>query len=309
MAVGANSYDTSTLVSNVQLVGHIPLSNATFTASEIITLGNRELQTSLIAQILSVREGYYLKYVDHDPNESGQYPIPSQAIGGALEAIQLVIEPSVIPVNRLEQSEQFSTQSPTSTSYGYFIKGNTIQILPAPTAGVVRLWFLRRPNAMTTTSAAGLITAISGATLTLSSLPSTFAVDTAVNLCQAQPTFDVLGERTITGISGLDVTLDEAVDDLTDGDYLCLANQTPIPQIPVEFRPLLEQRIVVKIYELQGYLDKMKAAGNTLAQMEKDLFSLIAPRVHSQTKIVNPQNGGFTNTNGRYASLYWANRE
>ncbi len=308
---GANSYDTTTFVSNVQLIAHIPLSNATFNAPEIINLGNRELQTSLISQILSAREGYYLKYVDYDPTlyPLGLFPIPPQAIGGALEAVQIVVDPSIIPVNRLEQSEQFSTQAPTSTSYGYFIQGNLIQVLPAPTmGGVLRIWFTRRPNTLTATSAAGYISAINGAVITVSALPSTFAVGTLVDLCQAQPTFDVLGEREVAAISGTDVTLDAAVDDLVIGDYLCLANQTPVPQIPVEFRPLLEQRVAVMIYELQGYLDKMKAAGDKLKRMEEDLFKLIAPRVHSQTKVVNPQNGGFTNNNGRYASLYWSNR-
>jgi hypothetical protein len=299
-----NSYTTSTLVTNVQLVGHIPLSNSTFTSSEIINLANRELQTSLVAQILSVREGYYLTYVDYAITQDSEYPIPADAIGGAISGIQLVITPSVIPVNRIEQAEQFSTQVPTSNSYGFYIRGNTIIVMPVPSNGVIRVWYLRRPNALVATSAAAQITAIASTIITVSSLPSTFAVDTVVNLCQDQPTFDMLAERDISAINTLDVTLDAAVDDLAVGDWLCLQNQTPVPQIPVEFRPLLEQRVVVKIYELQGYLDKMKAAGDRLKQMEEDTFSLISPRVQTQTKMVNPQNGGFMNSNGRNASLF-----
>ncbi len=304
----ANSYTTTDLVTNVQLVAHVPLSNSTFTSSQIITLANRELQTALISQILSVREGYYLTYVDYEPTSESLYAIPSQAIGGAIAQAQLFIDPSIIPINRLEQSEQFSSIVPTSTTYGYFIAGNTINVIPAPNNGVVRIWFARRPNALVATSAAAQVTSISGLSFTVSSLPSTFAVDTLVNLCGDQPTFDVLGERTITAISGTTVTLDAAVDTLAVGDWLCLADQTPVPQIPVEFRPILEQRTVVKIYELQGYLDKHKAAMDVLKGMTDDVFKLISPRNQSQTKVINVQNGGFGNTNSRNASLYWSRR-
>jgi len=302
-----NSYTTSTLVTNVTLISHMPVSNSTFTSTEIINLANRELQTALISQILSVREGYYLTYVDYESTVDGQYPIPPQAIAGAISAIQLVTAPSVIPVNRLDMAEQFSTESPNATSYGYFMKGNTIQVLPYPT-DTVRVWFARRPNALIATSAAGEITVIAGADVTVASLPSTFAIGTDVDLCADQPTFDVLGNRNIDNIAATTVTLDSAVTNLAVGDWLCLENQTPVPQIPVEFRPLLEQRVVVKVYELQGYLDKMKAAKDVLTEMEKDMFKLISPRNESQTKVINPQNGGFTASNSKNATQFWSSR-
>jgi hypothetical protein len=303
-----NSYNTTTLVSNVQLIAHIPLSNATFLSPQIITLADRELQTSLVAQITSVREGYYLSYEDFDTATNGEYLIPSQAIGGSLEAIEIVDNSSIIPVNRVEQSEQFSTNVPTATTYGYYIRGNTIKVLPSDFSGGLRVWFLRRPNALVATSACGSITAIASNVITVSSLPTTFVVGTTVDLCQDQPTFNVLSSPTITAISGTDVTLSAVPDDLAVFDWLCLQNQTPVPQVPVEFRPILEQRVAVKIYELQGYLDKMKAAESVLAKMEKDMFTLISPRVKSQTKLINPQNGGFNNTSGRYSSKYWSGR-
>ncbi len=303
-----NSYNTTTLVSNVQLIGHFPLSNDTFTATEVINLANRELQTALISQILGVREGYYLTYVDYDTNQAGTFAIPSQAIGGGLAAVQIFLDPSLIPVNRIDQAEQFSTIAPMSTTYGYFIAGNTINVMPVPTFGKLRVWFFRRPNTLVEVTAAASISTVTDNVLVVSSLPSTFAVDTVVDLCADQPTFDVLGTRTITAISGTTVTLDSAVDNLAEFDWLCLQNQTPVPQIPVEFRPLLEQRVVVKVYELQGYLEKMKAAGDVLKGMEMMLFKMITPRNESQTRVINPQNGGFSNANTRNSSLYWSTR-
>lgn len=89
------------------------------------------------------------------------------------------------------------------------------------------------------------------------------------------------------------MTLENAVSGLSVGDWLALEGQTPIPQIPVEFRPLLEQRVVVKLYELQGFLEKMKIAQKKLEELERSTFTLITPRVKSSTKVIHPVNGGF----------------
>lgn len=305
--MAANTYTTSDLVDNILLISHIPLSNATFTASNLIDLANRELQTSLIKQILSVREGYYMTYEDQPINALGLYYIPQDSIAGALANIELIQSTTIIPVNRITESEQFSTISPTSSSYGFFMQGNQVQILPTPNIGTVRMWYLRRPNTLVATTDAAQIAAITGNVLTVNSLPSDFIDGTLVSLNQDQPTFNMLGNREIAGISSLDVTLDLAVDDLAIGDWLALKNQTPVPQVPVEFRPLLEQRVAVQVFRIQGYMDKMNEVKKVLEQMEMDLFALISPRVQSQTKIINPTNGGFLGM-GRNFSNFPASR-
>lgn len=290
--MGYNTYTTTDLVSNIRLIGHIP-AGTDFTPARLITLADRELHTPIMKQILSTRGGYYKTYQDFDIRSDGLYVIPGDAIAGALDNVELVQEPTIIPVNIIEESEQFSTNSPTSTSYGCFMKGNYVQILPIPNIGVARLWYYKRPSALIATSQAARITAINGAVLTVSSVPSNITNGDEIDVCGDQPPFNVLGERTITGIAGTDITLSSAVTDVEIGDWIALRDQTPIPQIPVEFRPLLEQRVVSKVYELQGYLDKMSASDKKLEALEKDTFNLITPRIKSQTKVINPINGGF----------------
>jgi hypothetical protein len=295
--MGYNTYTTSDLVENIKLIGHIPTGNSTFTPANLINLANRELQTPVMKQILSTRGGYYLTYQDYDPAHDGLYVIPSRAIAGALANVELIQSTTIVPVNLIEESEQFSTQAPTSNSYGFFMRGNSVQILPTPPVGFTRLWYFRRPSTLVPTSSAAQITAINGAVLTVSSVPSIWTVGDLVNVCGDQPPFNILGEAEITNISGTDITLDNPIVGVERQDWIALLDQTPVPQIPVEFRPLLEQRVVVKIYELQGYLDKMGAAQKKLEDLEKDTFNLITPRVKSQSRIVNPVNGGFLSGN------------
>lgn len=305
----ANSYTTDDLLEDILLLAHSPTGNNTFTTAKLLKLANLELQLPITKQILSTRGGYYKTYTDYEIREDGLYSIPSDATGGVLDNVELIQEPTIIPVNQIDESEQFSTNSPTSTSYGYFLKGNYVQVLPTPNIGTLRLWFYKRTSKLIATSAACEITAINGAVYTVSSIPSTIVEGSMVDVLGDQPPFNILGDDLeITDITGTDITLDAESEDVEVGDWIALHNQTPIPQIPVEFRLLLAQRVVCKMYELQGYLDKLAAAKKVLEEYEEDTLGLITPRVKSQTKIVNPINGGFMSGNPNRVTNFPASR-
>ena len=301
--MGYNSYTTTDLVNNIKLTGHVPTGNATFTPANLITLADRELQTPIIKQILSSRGGYYKTYTDYPVASDGLYQIPADCIAGVLENVELVQDTTIIPVNPIEESEQFSTQSPTSTSYGFFMKGNFVQILPLPNLGVARLWYAQRPSRLVATSACAQITAIAGAVISVSSVPSTLVANASIDAVGDQPPFNILGTRTIVSVAGTDITLSADVTGLSLGDWICLEKQTCVPQIPVEFRVLLEQRVVCKIYELQGYLDKLAKAKESLLELEKATLNLITPRVKNKTKVILPVDGGFLSGSRRITNF------
>lgn len=289
----SNVYTTQSLIDDILLLGHVPVGNNTFTNANLLRIADMEAQTPIAAQILSTRGGYYLTYLDYALASDGLYSIPSDAVGGMLANVELVQGPTIIPVNPIEESEQFSTISPVSTSYGFFMKGNFVQILPTPNIGTPRLWYFKRMSQLVMPSGACNIVSVAGADVTVSAIPSTITIGSLVDACADQPPFNILGENLeILNISSLVITLSDTVTGLAAGDWIALHNQTPIPQIPVEFRMLLAQRVVCKIYELQGYMDKLKTAQMKLEQYEKDTFSLITPRVKSQTKVIMATNGG-----------------
>lgn len=306
--MSANSYTTASLLSDILLLGHVPTGNNTFDSSDLLRLSTLELQLPITKQILSTRGNYYLEYQDTEIVDSGLYVIPSDAVAGALYNVELIQDQSIIPVALIDESEQYSTISPTSTSYGCFMKGNYVQILPTPNIGTVRLWFLKRTSDLVLENACGQVTAINGAVITVLSLPSTFLVGTDLDILGDQPPFNILATRQITDVTGTDVTLDSAVTDLAIGDWLALEGQTCVPQIPVEFRLLLAQRVVCKIYELQGYAEKMKMAETKLKEYEESTLSLITTRVQTKTKVINPVNGGFFNGNPNKVTNFPASR-
>ncbi len=288
-----NSYTTADLVANILMVSHMPLGNNTFTAPEILALANRELQTSVMAQILSTRGNYYSDYSDYPISANGLYVIPADCVAGALENIEIVNGVNIIPVNMIMESEQFSVTVPSGGAYGAFFKGNYVNILPSPTTGVIRFWYSKRPSRMVPVSQAAQVTGINGNILSVLSVPSIITSGITVDILGDQPPFNLLSTELITDVTGTDITISNEVEGIQVGDWIALEGQTPVPQLPVEFRPLLEQRVVVMIYETQGALDKKKSAESKLKELEADTFKLITPRVKSKTKVINPSDGGF----------------
>lgn len=290
--MSANTYTTSDLVSLIKLLGHIPQSQSTFTPANLLTLADLELRTAIAAQLKQADEGYFLEVIEHDQNESGEYPVPSGSIASTTYVIQIRNGQAIWPVSRQEEAEMTTTTNPSVGNWACFIRSNTIHVLPAEFGGVLRITHERRPSKLVVVTACGRVTAIAGQVVTVSSVPSGWVNGDSVDMQAAQPQFDMLGTREITDITGTNITLSGDITDLSEGDYLCLEGQTCVPQVPVEFQQLLAQRVVCKIYELQGYLEKLKAAKIILKEMEDNLTSLITPRIQAAPKVVNPSWGG-----------------
>ena len=230
--------------------------------------------------------------MEYNQDDSGEYRIPGSAIAATAYSIQIRNGQALWPVSRQEVAEMTTTTFPSTGNWTYFIRGNTLVMLPAQFSGVLRITYERRPSKLVPLTSCGLISAINGQVITVGSVPSGWVVGDSIDLQAAQPQFDILGNCEITDITGTDITLDGDLGDLAVGDYLCLEDQTCVPQVPVEFHQLLAQRVVCKIYELQGYLDKMKAAQAKLKEMEDALTALITPRTQAAPKVINPSWGG-----------------
>jgi hypothetical protein len=302
-------YTTDNLIENVRLFAHIPDADSTFTPENILKIATREMQTPIVKQILSSRGNYYLTYKDYEINAAGLYLIPQLAIAGALYQVQMVQNTTIIPVNLIEPAEQFTTNSSTTTSYGYFFVGNYVQILPIPNLGVVRLWYFLRPGKLIQTTEASKILMVTDNVYSVNIVPDTITVGSYVDFVGSASPYNVYGlSKLVTDITGTDITVESAIDDVEVGDYICPTGTSVTPQVPTEYQVALEQRCVVKIYELQGYLDKMKAAKAQLAEYEADTLALVTPRVQSQSKIINPVNGSFWSGNSNRFGNYPAGR-
>jgi hypothetical protein len=290
--VSVNTYTTSDLISLIKLLGHVPQGNSTFTPANLLTLADFELSTSIAKQLKETNEGYFQAVTEYNQNATGLYAVPSNAIASTAYVLQIRNGEAIWPVSRQEVEEMTTTTSPSVGNYSFFVRSNTFHILPAQFSGVLSVTYERRRSKLVPVTDCAAVSAINGQVVTVTSVPTGWLVGNSIDLQQSSPQFDYLGTRTITNISGTNITLDGDLTELSVGDYLCPEDQSCIPQIPVEFHQLLAQRVVCKIYELQGYMEKLKAAKIVLKEMEDALTGLVTPRTQAAPKVINPSWGG-----------------
>lgn len=278
---------------SVVRLSHLPVANTTFQAADISALCDGEISTAILKTILSAREGFYLRYVDLTVDSNGTVAIPSRTIGGRIHKVQFVSGNVILNAARIDPSDITNTISPPTNAYAFYLQGNDIVTLPIATVPV-RVWYFLRPSSITPSANCAQVTAITSTTVTVSATPSTFTTSFPVDFVQDQPPFGLLSyDKSMTVVSGTTLTFAAGVipATLAVGDWVCPAGQSPVAQIPLEFLPVLTQRVAVKVLEIQGHMQRLQAAQAKLAEIERDVLGIIDPRVEENPRKITPDRG------------------
>lgn len=293
--------------------GRIP--DGAFTDAELLQIATEELETYLFPLIVSAQEDYYLRNQTFTLlSDSGattipvvEYRIPPRALGNALKDIIFIdtqgrpVDVPRIPVTDLEQA-----------AWGFLIEGQSVTYLNRQNRSDITsmvMKFVLSPGPLCANSEAALITAINGHALTLGitgtpvwelgeaaegPAPASFLGATSFDLIKYTPGFEVVSFDAAGTCNGTTLTLTGAVPTyLAVGDYVALANTTPVPQCPVAMWGLLAQSIAAALLEGTG-----DAAGHEKALAKRQLIEdrtlpLIQNRVRGAPRSITPRNNFF----------------
>lgn len=286
MAVSQFKATTADLLASIKNRALIPTSQETFTDEDLLQMADEELLTSLVPLILSTQEDYYTSWKDY-PVDGKEYEISSRALGGKLRDVVCVNEtgdeysvPRVNPEDA-EYSDEFS----------FFLRANRVIFTELP-KDPVRVYFHIRPNCLIKSMNCGVVTAIDTdlRTVEISTIPSNFTAASIYDVVSPKAPFQCRAiDLTPTDITDSVLTFD-VLPTVSLGDYLCLAGQSPVVQLPYDLIPVLAQSVAVKVLEGNGDRDGMAAAQARLDTMGRNAFKLLEPRVDGQpSKVINYQ--------------------
>lgn len=279
------AYTNDTLLAQIKSRAFIPTDQSTFTNQQLLDLASDELNNTILPMIQKTRNEFYVTSSDHSVTASSRsIDMPYRALGLALRDVVRINGSDEIsmPLISPENKDNFND----TNGYGFYLQGNKIKILGTFT-GSVRLYYYLRPGDLTETSNASKITSIDTGTNTVvvASAPTTWTTATILDLIQYRPGFDTRStDLTVSSISSNTIVLSALPDGLIVGDWVTVAETSPVPQIPIEFYPYLAQLVAVKVLEGVGDFDGMNAAGSRLAGLEKAALQLISPRVKGEAK-------------------------
>ena len=301
MASGID-YTTTAVLASTRTNCLTPEADALFTNDRLLSVLTFEQISTLVPQIMKVQEEYFVHVADIllTAYPTGHYPIPDRAIGKKIRDVALVDSSgNELYVTRMNPADiKFMSPSVTAQSQwvnGFYLQNNSVVLfLGVPTQYVyLRLRYYRRPSNLVAVGDAAQVAIIDAGTntVTCTSVPGDWIVTDTVDFISQHPSFDsLLDDEAITAINNSDLTFATLPDGLEVGDWISLSCTTPIPQLPYEAFPVLQQLGACKALEAMGD-GNVEMAWARYKQMSADFFTSITPRTDSPAqKIVSPNN-------------------
>lgn len=289
----------------------IPQNQSTFSESDFLTFANEELQMGLIPMILRHHEEYFVvvEEINLVSNKS-EYAIPSRSIGNRLRDVYFKSnsgskrEMTRVDIQNIPYYDNNGTNSSSSNIYAYYVKNNKIVLIPgvsqASNGETLVMSYFFRPNQMVSESRTATITAINTTTgeVTVSSLPRQsgqviFSTATKLDLIMASTPhitleYDLLPTAINTTTNVITFTPSDLPADLVVGDYVNIAHETCVPQIPSDLHMQLAVRIALRCLQAMGDTESVNTEAAALKELTDNASQIVSSRVDgAPKKIVN----------------------
>lgn len=288
------------LLDDIKVRAMMPTSQSTFTAARLLSLTNASMRSKLLPLVDKVREGYYEYDVDTTLNATGTYYVHTRAVGAKILDAALLNGNERLELTRYyEKDVRNYTESPND--YGFFIKRNAVYLLPATPSGwtTLRQKIMLRPPEIVEQTSGARVSAINTTTgvVTCETVPATWTTGSLYDMVQEPAHFDTIAidlvaSAVVVGASGtLTFTPSALPSRLAVGDWIGLAGQSPVIQLPVELNPLLAQETANVLLKSQNDEKGLEMGLAEAKRMKEEILSLITPRVQSAGKKITNRTG------------------
>lgn len=308
---------TDGLVRSVRTRGSIPSDTAAYTDEVIIDILNEEIDVGLLTKLMDVAEEHLVVYDELDivPGQR-EFKVPYRAVGNKLRDVFLMDSAgNFTECTRISLEDQSEHSRYSTSSYNrlaqFFIMNDKIIFASTslPNFSKVRMYYYMRPNKLVSDSEACQITSIDrvGGVVAVSNLPSTFSSLPQIDfIANKTPNKIISFDNVITGVSintnPATFTLNPNLipEELAVGDWIARAEETPIPNIPTEWQPVLAQRAVVFLMESMGDTEGLQNAQRKLAMMENNVQVITNDRAEGSPQKIRNRNGLLQSTFYRF---------
>lgn len=290
----ANPYTVTSLLESLKRRGMIPSAAGSMTTADFLAIANEELQSYMLDILQDVGEEHL---VAKDPVDyaitSGQaeYAVPERSIDGIVRTVTYSSDNvSFTPFSRTEPGRVFAA---SGSPQAYTVEGSNLVLVPTPdaTSGTLRVKYLIRPNRLVETSAAGEVLSIDTGTKTVTmtaALPGTFTASRLYDLVKGYPHFGSHSiDATVSSAGASSLTFTDALPaGLAVGDFVCLAGESPVPQIPVSLHHVLALRVVgVYLFGIGEYA-AAEATENLCEKKRLEAVKRMSPRTIGSPRCV-----------------------
>lgn len=298
------------LIDSAQRRGWLVLSddpNEGFSTEDFLDLIDEVTRSIIVPLLKRTRESYLVATEDLVLTAGvAGYSLPARAAAESLRSILYDAgDGRFVPLNRVEPEEAHAYNLSDGTPAVFYLQSDTVFFVPTPGTQTVRFVYFKRPNRVVQASAVGLVSALNRGAKQVTVLsytedtgefdsaaaPATFTTAALFDFVKGTPGFSCHATDLVcSGVASNVLTFSaELPDGLSVGDFVALAGETPIAQIPVELQPLLAQEVNRTMLEGKGD-SKADRAGKTAERLEKNALDMLVPRTSETPKYVLNKN-------------------
>lgn len=288
---------TSTdLVTSIASRGLFPRSQQTFSDSDILRFANEELSNDVVPLVVHHNEEYYVREIAI-PLIPGRdrYRIPGRALGGKLRSLHYVdASGNSNPLPKIAREALHLHPVSSDRPVGFYIQGNDIRTVPSRITGTgltLVAAIHMRPNRIVPLNRCRKVVSATPSSVTLTSVPPHLKAGERIDvLSRHAGTETKYFDVAIVGVVGQTLLLsaDALGDDIEIGDWVALADETPIPQCPEELHTFLLELTSVRILQALNNTAAIQLKQPGIDRMRAQIGNLIDNRVvGNPTKFVN----------------------
>lgn len=302
------------IIKSVKLRGSIPDSQDFFDEDDFLLLLSEEMQTRLVPRIIQAREDFFLEFFDfkivRDQSQQGlgfglepfgltpfggsgttvsTSRLMSRSLSGRIKDIHELASNGKV-VRRIPRVD-FDSIVSWQDFNGFYFKNDNIIFHPENYFAnrTVRIYFYRKPNTLVSETKCTKIQFLNATDrkITVQNIPdsSTWKIGSKLDIIQSSvPYTPVLDSVTILDIQGAVLTLDNWVPNITTGDYVSLAGEACVAQIPAVAYPLLSELGNIKFKQSFGNQSELQDTKMAYAELENLFVNFIQPRAEKPSR-------------------------
>jgi hypothetical protein len=273
------------LIESVTRGASIPTYQPRFSREAILALADEEIESKIIPLIKSLRQDYFLfQQSQTTVANQNNYQIPHRAIGGTI--LDLTYNSSSL--KHIDPSQ--ALQSASGDPHSFYFLQDSVVLYPTPSSSKSLVFtYELAPGKLVETSECVQASAVSSTSITSSSIPSTFLANVEVDFIKSNGQCASLAlEKSVSNVSS--TTVDFASDTIPSsfavGDYVCLAGQSCMLQIPKETRPLLALAVQARIFEAIGDENMIQLTDRKLKEKLEQVRTVLTPRIKFEPQAI-----------------------
>lgn len=290
------AYTTTNLLTSIERQSFAPANQSTFATSDILELADEVTKTTILPAIITVGEEYYLYSTDYTISEGvSAYSVPSRSFGLTVREVQIIDSNGNIRSlirTGVDRLNKISTGTGRNTPDQFYLQGDQLILYPTPNAtlNTLRIYFFLRPGTLVEQSDAAVISSINTGTntVTVSVIPSSWTTGDSFDLIQGSGGHRHMSiDLASTLISGTSIALPSLPVGLAVGDYVALAGESPLIQMPPDFQPILATLTAAEMLLSMSQPKGEKVLAKGIRNLEATQ-KMLTPRVVGEEELILP---------------------